>query len=241
MSLHRLGQPGFPGGGGGGASTNPAVGWDPGQEEFVNVGNMVCGLGFLGSSGAASFSNIPSLSGHPGLGRNSVTNPGDSGVLYSQTPNSIIVGGGTWSFKSLIKVPVLSSGVNRFRTRWGGTVENAATGLTNNEINFRQVDNVNGGLIQAVCRSGGSEAGSAVNTGVALIADTFLSSEIQINAAGTSVSFFIAGVNVATIALNIPITNMAFLALQVDAILGAGGSADIDYWKPTFVAVPSRG
>lgn len=114
---------------------------------------------------------------------------------------TIIMGQGQARFQSKFAIHVLSDGTNTYTTRLGFI--DSATAESTDGCFFRYTDSVNGGKWQAVCRSNNTE--TAVDTGVTPVADAFQRFEIIVNAAGTSASFFIDGVQVGgAVTTNIP-------------------------------------
>jgi hypothetical protein len=111
-------------------------------------------------------------------------------------------------------------------------------GPTNDELFFRYTDNVNGGRWEAVTKAGGVE--TATDTGIAVVANTWYKLRLVVNAAATSVAFSINGALVATNVSNITTAIISLLAIQLFGAVGAGGSGQIDYVKPTFVETVPR-
>src|SRR5215831_5653825 len=136
----------------------PQLAWNPTGEDFLRA---VLSLGLQDTSAGGSFDQIPSTPGHPGIFS---VNSGSVATTIQTPDGAIILGGGVWSFQSLVAIPVLSNGTDRFRLRTAGVCNGPSTSLTNNEVNFRYEDDVNGGRWQAVARSGGVE--TAADTGV---------------------------------------------------------------------------
>lgn len=211
---------------------NPPLGWNPGGEDFLG-NNLSCNLGVVAAGG--TFNLIASVAGHPGIfecASGPVT-------VTLQTPDNVIhLGGGIWSFQSLVAVPILSTPTNRFNLRVCGVSNGPSTSITNNEVNFRYQDNVNGGRWEAVARSGGVE--TARDTGVAVVAGNFAtgtdySFETIVDGIGGIATYYIDGALVATISTDVPNVPVAILAMQPINIAGTGGSAYIDYFKPTFI------
>ena len=99
-------------------------------------------------------------------------------------------------------VETLSTGAERFTT-YVGFGDNVATGDMAEGCYFRYTDSVNSGKWEAVTAK--ASVKTAVDTGVA--ANTQYSIfEVRINAAGTSVEYYINDVLVATITTNIPVS-----------------------------------
>lgn len=100
------------------------------------------------------------------------------------------------------RTPALSDGTNRYRVHNGlVTSGTAPTGDPVDGIFFRYSDNVNSGNWQCVCRKDSTE--TVINTSTAATtAYTVL--RFTVNAAATSVTFYINGTSVGTTTTNIP-------------------------------------
>lgn len=96
---------------------------------------------------------------------------------------------------------------------------------------FRYTDSVNGGRFQAVTRNNNVE--TAADTGVAVAANTTYRLLVDVNAAGTSVDFYIDGVLVATITTNIPTASGRETGFVIQCLRSAGttgiSAAAFDY------------
>lgn len=104
---------------------------------------------------------------------------------------------GTW----LRTESLLSTAAERYTLR-AGFSSIALPNVINEGITFEYIDNENGGRWQGLCEDGVGE--TSVDTGVLVTASTWYKLEIEINAAGTSVEFFIDDLSVGTVAANIP-------------------------------------
>jgi hypothetical protein len=234
MALHRLGQPGLGNSGGGGAVIDPAVGWNPVQEEFIDTAHLGLSLGVVSTSG--SFNQAGSDLNHPGVGE-CFCNTGTFTVQTQQA--AIFLGGGIWTFSGDVLIPVLSAPANRFTVYTVGLVDGVATGITNNEVDFRYSDNVNGGRWQCVTRSGGTDNAN-LDSGITVTALTWYKLVATVNANASSVEFRINGALVVTSTTHIPLNGLNLLAVKTENGTGTGGSARIDFLKPTFVATTPR-
>jgi hypothetical protein len=87
-----------------------------------------------------------------------------------------------------------------------GLVSAVTEAGTTDGIYFRYIDTENSGNLVCVCRAASVE--TVVNTAIAPSISVMQKLRIEVNAAGTSAQFFIAGVSVATIATNIPANNI---------------------------------
>lgn len=166
-------------------------------------GGMIASFGGTGatvspvSSPAAPSVGVVSLDmGTTTTGRSAL------GLVASVANTAFRFGQGRTRFLSRFAIPVLSNGTDTFTTRLGFV--QYTTTESSNAAYFRYTDGVNSGKWQAVTRSGGVE--TAVDTGVTVVAGTFQRFEIDVNAAGTSVAFYIDGVQApaSPITTNIP-------------------------------------
>lgn len=140
--------------------------------------------------GTDAFGVIECLTGSKSTGR--------AGIETSSS--SIRFGGGKHVFETRCRVPTLSDGTNRFTVRIGFG-DNITTDPTDGAF-FRYVDSVNSGNWVCVTRSNGVETTS--NTSIAPTTTGWQKLRIEVNAAASSVEFFIDGTSVATITTNIP-------------------------------------
>lgn len=185
------------------------------HENFANSGTVSTTTPLVNHPGVIALGTITSASSRSAILQ---VNPGDA----------IILAGGKARFGVVANLPTLSDGTNTFICRMGLGSLNAGD---NDGIYFRYGSALNGGEWQGVCRSGGSEAGSVLDTNTA--ADTsWHRYEFEVNAAATSVEFFIDGTSKGTVSSNIV---TAATRLAPASIVRSAGSASrsflIDaYW-----------
>ncbi len=186
------------GGGGGGAGiSNFADGEFYFLEDWL-LNSSAGNSGWSSSSlNAASIAAVP-ISGHLGVIAltRGTTADGTTQINYSGTsymPFAIRMG-------FYLQIPVLSDGTNRFALDVGITSATSVVSAINDGMYFRAVDNENAGNWQAICYTGG--VGPAADTGIAITTD-WVYLEVETNAAGDSVSFYINGTETA----NSPITS----------------------------------
>lgn len=164
----------------------------------MNVSNSGTATSATNASAAAV-----DLGGHPGqcvldcgtdtTGRASLT----SGIGVNQ----LLLGNGAVVIEAdVYLLDALSDGTDSYTLLLG--LSDGTTTAGNDAVCFRYTHSVNGGRWQAVTRSNGAETAS--DTGVAVASTTWYKLRAEINAAATSVTFFINGASVATIATNIP-------------------------------------
>ncbi|KAB2842313.1 hypothetical protein F9K50_02260 [bacterium] len=158
------------------------------------------------------------------------TSTGRAGIETSSS--SIRFGGGKHVFETRVRIPTLSNGTDRFTVRIGFG-DNITTDPTDGAF-FRYVDNVNSGNWVCVTRSNGVETTS--NTSTAPTTTGWQKLRIEVNAAASSVEFFIDGTSVATIITNIPSGSGRETAINLGIVksLGTTGrefEADWVYFK----------
>lgn len=159
------------------------------------------------SAGAGSGVSTPTaaydFTNHPGVwGLNTGATAAGRVFLLSQFPGGWHVGvGGTTRFGAWYQSPAIASdAANRYVLRAGFSSIVLPNTLLQ-AITFEAQDDENGGRWQAICHDG---VETSVDTGVAVGTTLYFKLEFEVNAAGTSVEFFIDNVSVATIVTNIP-------------------------------------
>lgn len=158
------------------------------------------------SGGGAGFDrNVGVDSAHPGT-TDLVLGSGSFANIYlgcQVDNNSMAFGGGNLSAEFYLKIVTLSSGSNRYNFYIGfSDVDNVAP---TNGAYFEYIDNVNSGRFQ--CKTTASSTTTNNNSGIT--ADTnWHYFKIVVNAAATSIEFYIDNVLVATNTTNIPTANV---------------------------------
>jgi len=159
----------------------------------------------IGGDGGTVSANTVDLADHPGiwcLATGAASANGRVFLLTSTTNGSWQFGVGneiratSWIFGG----PLISTALQRYTHRIGFsniTPPNAV----NNGVFFEYSDDQNGGRWQAITHDG---VETTTDTGVTFAVSTWYKMEFIINAAGTSVEFFIDDVSVATNTTNIP-------------------------------------
>jgi hypothetical protein len=143
------------------------------------------------------------------------------GLWTSASAYGFRVGGGRIKTIAILKTDsTLSNGTDRYTLACGLT-DQLATHAPTNCIMVRYRDDVNSGKWQLVCRSGGSE--STADIGVTVAVDTWYRIEVDINAAGSSVTASVNGTTSAAVTTNITATQMYF---QLGLVLKSVGTAD---------------
>lgn len=127
--------------------------------------------------------------------------------------NRIKCGGGSITVEWRVKIPVLSNGTVRFNVK-AGLQGGTASGSPANGVYFEYIDNVNSGNWRGVSRN--ASTSTIVNGSIAPVADTWTKLRLEINSAGTLVTFYVDGVSIGTSSTNIPTTNASRLMASIE-------------------------
>jgi len=177
--------------------------------------------------------NITTLSttsnAHPGIMH--FNNEAHSGISLSESAGryNFILGGGEISLNFVVNLVTLSTGVARYVNYIGMTDDQTGVPIING-VYFSYSDDVNGGNWVLNCTS--ASVTSSVNSAIAATTG-YHNYQIVINAAATSVSFFIDGVSAgASIVANIPtaVISPYFLSSRTSGALPAT-EIDLFYMK----------
>ena len=128
-------------------------------------------------------------------------------INEGQVGRQFCFGGGAWVFETFINVEVLSDATNRFRfvTGFGGHPTNASDG--NAAIFTYDEGGTQNGTIASPnwqCVTSVSDVRTLTTTTTAVSGNTWTKLRIEVNAAGTSATFYINSTLVATHTTNIP-------------------------------------
>lgn len=185
--------------------------------------------------------------GHPGMVGISRASVGSSYIFTAQQISAtdyapLLIGGGAITCKFLVKIPVASTGTERFKITIGlcGFTNFTAASDPDNGCFFTLVDDENSA--QWICHT--SSGGTATSTNTFTADDNgWHEYEIRVNAAGTSVTFYIDGSLVATNATNIPTSNNIGPAFKMRKEVHAATtvSAYLDYCYLKYDLTTARG
>lgn len=170
--------------------------------------------------------------GHIGIFRHTTgtSTTGRSGL--GSVADVVILTGGKLRFLSLVRLTTLSDGTNRYSFNAGIGNAMGSTSQTDG-VTFKYSDNLNSGKWQ--CTTDAASAESTLDSGVAVAAATWYLLEFEVNAAGTSVEFFINGTSVGTLSTNIPTATMRMIAGNIVKSLGSTARTfDIDAYRFIF-------
>lgn len=156
------------------------------------------------------------------------------GQLASGNIGTIVLGAGEAWLENIVRVPTVSDATETFYVRAG--FMDAASGADSTDgVYFRYTHSVNTGKWECITRSNSVE--TATDSGVTVVAGTWYKLLAIVNAAGTSVSFYIAtgtaahGAAVQTHTTNIPTTTARATGYGVTILKSAGTTSrtfDVD-------------
>ena len=177
---------------GGGYSGSPGTASD----------GYVFGTGVSGTGSAIAKLNAH-VSGHAGilLLTTGTTTTGYSAYDTFNSSNTFRYDDGETVFEAAVRLPVLSTVTDEYSFAIGGSPQNNGV-LGNDGAMFYYKRVSYGANWQAVTRNTASQ--TTTDTAVAVAANTWVRLTLIVNAAGTSVTYYINGTLVATITTNIP-------------------------------------
>lgn len=186
----------------------------------------------VSGTNAATAAVSPPLVNHPGIISltTGTTATGRAGLMMGNN-GGVVLTGGKIRFGAVLRIiTALSDASQTYTIRMGLFTEVAIDSSAG--VYFRYTHGTNGGKWQGVARSGGVE--STVDTGVTPDTTTWHRYEFEINAAGTSVEFFIDGISVGTISSNLPISSESLRLAPFNVVKSVGTTARVfhldAYW-----------
>ena len=212
--------------GGGGSSVSNYVLWD----DFTNFFATATGTGTFvsqffagGASGTGArvemaLLSITGVDGNPGIinFQTGSTTTGSASIFNNQKST---FGNGSYECEFRLKIEDLSTSSQRF-TLYIGFGTSFTTEPTDGAY-FVYSDNINSGNWQA--KTASSSSRTTANSSTAVVADAWIKLKIVVNAAGTSVSFYVDGVEIANspITTNIPTSTFFDLGMGVVKSVGS--------------------
>ena len=177
-------------------------------------------------SGSA-VAHIAGASNHPGITELTAAGTGACALRAERRQDSIAFGGGFIRWEGIVNIPTLSDGTNRFEAT-AGFADAFNSSFHDNGIYFYYRDNVNSG--QWVGRTENSGSVTTVNSSVTVGAGTWYLLAFEINAAASSVEFFVNGTSFGTSSTNIP--SAAGLHFGMDEQVGSTArTMQVDYCR----------
>lgn len=211
-----------------GAGSTVTVEWSPNPLKMARFWTDGCSAGDFstlsaGTSAGVTANTANSDSTHPGTLSASTgsTTTGRSSSCYIE---SAAIQFGTYAWRSVgcFKIPTLSDGTETFSVMIGFNDSYTSTTYTDCAC-FRYQHSANSGKLECLTRS--NSTGSPTDSGVTVVADTWISYEIRVNAAGTSVQFYLNGSLVQTHSSDIPTGSSRVLGHGHNIVKSAGSTA----------------
>ncbi len=207
--------------------------------DFINETSTTATDGALSETnsgtGAAVSQVGPNEAGVIGMAQSATgtTNTGRAALLSGTS--CILLGGGTYFFEARVRVPTLSGATERFQFVIGFIdTSNAANQADGVFFLYDEGGVSTGSAASANWQTVTSAASSRTftTTGTAVDANTWVRLGIEINADGSSVTFFINGTSVATHTSNIPTASgrgTGFGSILIKSAGTTSRTADCDY------------
>lgn len=192
--------------------------------DFMTTTNMGLFSGQQSGAGAAANNTPNALSGNPGLvgivtGTSGV---GSAGIVCGNPNTQILFGGGVWSCEWLVNLSALSDGTDTYSPYIGFVDANNAEAVDGAYFGYvRSIDATNWPMCTS---SNSSRTRTASSTPV--VAGAWVKLRVVVNAAGTSVEFFVNDVSIGTVSATIP--------------TGAGRGTAFGLWMTQLAGTASR-
>lgn len=195
-------------------------------------------VGSFGSTSNLSSSANQGVVGSSALGSGTVLCmylPSVSGII-----NQIILGAGALTVNWVIKLATLSNGTNTYTFRCG-LGDTTSISDQANGVYFEYSNGTNSGNWVGKTASGSTR--SSANSAIAAINSAYVNLQITVNAAASSVAFYINGTQIANspLATNIPTTSITpFVTVAPSAGTIAAGSVLVDLFYLTQTLTTPR-
>lgn len=146
--------------------------------------------------------------------------------------NNVTVGGGEIVIETEFRLPILGTASERLYVQ-SGLRDAWDSSTANNRILAYYQDNVNGGALQLLVRSGGVD--TTANGTTVLVANTFYYVKLVINAAGTEVKMYVGTTEAnatleATVSSGVPTASMRAGILLGKSVGTTTRNLDVDYF-----------
>jgi hypothetical protein len=205
------------------------------KDDFIYDGEnntRVWPWGCGGNGTSATVLATAPVSGHPGIiSLNAGTDTtGEASMNRGQGAGNVILGDGSHELNFVVQIPTLSTITNEFGFWFGlgDGLENFTSHPGNNCVAFQYLRTTSTNW-QGITSSSGTSTTASGGTNVA-VTTGWANFKIIINAAATSVTFYVNGTNIGTSTTNIPTTNPIYLGFSIKKSLGVTSSnALVDY------------
>lgn len=198
--------------------------WNNGNNQLVSENYWNCGV-----TGGVFSTVTPGTAAHPGIFTlsSSTSSTGNAGIFFgnaSSTTAPIIVGGGAIDLYWVIQMPTLSTSGERYIANFGfgDTYGNATQG---NGIYFTCADNINSAQWRGITTSASTPTNVDSSTATTT---SYTTLRININAAGTLVTFYVNGVSIGTSSTNIPTATIVPFVQMTKSIGSTARTVNID-------------
>lgn len=172
-----------------------------------------------------STSNVSTTStGHPGITQLS-TGTSTTGSAGLGIDRHFWCGTGMLIAEYVLRVPTLSDGTNTF-TVSVGFMDDFGNGVANG-AQIKYSHGLNTGKLQGVTTAASSA--STVDLGITVVAGTWYKLRIEVNAAGTLVTFYVNGTSSGTLSTTIPSATTGVGVSNVKSLGTSSRNLDLDY------------
>lgn len=152
-----------------------------------------------GAGATAFYNNAMADASHPGVTSMEAGTTTTGYTIWYMGPPAILFGGGEISFEQLIKIEDLATVAQDYIIRWG-----FGDGFQSDHVDGAYLEYNRSASVNWSMKTASNSARTTTDSGVAVVEDAWIKLKVVVNAAATSVEFFIDGVSVGTIATNIP-------------------------------------
>lgn len=205
-------------------------------DEFLIATSATVGETFWQPSGTGLAPTLTTVdTTHPGTVLFSTSTSTSGTSALSKGSASVIFGGGRWIFEGLAKLNTLSDGTNTFILRIGFVEQNVA--LTGAWLEYTHSANSGNWTVHTAT----NPTPSVVSGSTAVQTSTYFKFKIDMNAAATSCSMTIDGVEQGPGTLNIP--TVLACSPRISLVKSAGATAatlTLDWTKITYIPTSAR-
>jgi len=183
-----------------------------------------------GSLGLIVGSQIPNRTNQQGVAFFQTNTVATNYINYCSSSGAaqLWFGGGAWNYEALININTLSTALERYRMIFGfGSVISNSSETNGVFITYDEGGTANGTTASAnwQCVTVDNSVRTLTTSTTAVTASAWNKLRIEINAAGTSVTFYVNGVSIATHTTNIPLASNSRYFLMKTGVAKTIGTA----------------
>jgi len=183
-----------------------------------------------GSLGLIVGSQIPNRTNQQGVAFFQTNTVATNYINYCSSSGAaqLWFGGGAWNYEALININTLSTALERYRMIFGfGSVISNSSETNGVFITYDEGGTANGTTASAnwQCLTVDNSVRTLTTSATAVTASAWNKLRIEINAAGTSVTFYVNGVSIATHTTNIPLASNSRYFLMKTGVAKTIGTA----------------